>query len=60
MEIVGQVWDTILLGPMINILIVLSSVLFNNFGLTIIVLTFIFADSVCVAFLLTEHSCWIG
>ena len=41
MEIVGQVWDTILLSPMINILIVLSNVLFDNFGLTIIVLTVI-------------------
>ncbi len=41
MEIVGQIWDTILLSPMINIVIVLSNVLFNNFGLTIIVLTFI-------------------
>jgi len=40
-EIVGQIWDTILLSPMINVLVVLSSVLFNNFGLTIIVLTFI-------------------
>lgn len=40
-EIIGQVWDTLILSPMINVLIVLSHALFNNFGLTIIVLTVI-------------------
>jgi YidC/Oxa1 family membrane protein insertase len=34
-----NVWDIVLLQPMINILIVLSHYLFNNFGLTIIVFT---------------------
>ncbi len=34
-------WNLIILNPMINILIVLSSYLFNSFGLTIIVLTII-------------------
>jgi len=34
-------WDLIILQPMINILIVLSHFLFNNFGLTIIILTLI-------------------
>ncbi len=41
MEVIGQIWDTVLLSPMINVLVVLSHYLFNNFGLTIIVLTFI-------------------
>ena len=39
MEIVGQTWDLIILGPMINVCVVLSSYLFSSFGLTIIVLT---------------------
>jgi YidC/Oxa1 family membrane protein insertase len=34
-------WDIVILQPMINILIGLSHFLFNNFGLTIIVLTLI-------------------
>jgi YidC/Oxa1 family membrane protein insertase len=34
-------WDIVILQPMINILIALSHFLFNNFGLTIIVLTLI-------------------
>jgi YidC/Oxa1 family membrane protein insertase len=34
-------WDIIILQPMINVLIALSHFLFNNFGLTIIVLTLI-------------------
>jgi len=38
---VGEIWDLIILNPMINILIVLSHYLFNSFGLTIIVLTII-------------------
>jgi YidC/Oxa1 family membrane protein insertase len=40
-EIIGQVWDLIILGPMINVCIVLSSYLFNSFGLTIIILTLV-------------------
>ena len=36
-----QIWDTILLGPMINVLIALSHFLFNNVGVTIILLTLI-------------------
>jgi len=39
--LVGEIWDLIILSPMINILIVVSSALFNNFGLSIIVLTII-------------------
>jgi YidC/Oxa1 family membrane protein insertase len=34
-------WDIIILQPMINILVALSHFLFNNFGLTIIVLTLV-------------------
>jgi YidC/Oxa1 family membrane protein insertase len=34
-------WDIVILQPMINVLIWLSNVLFNNFGLTIIALTLI-------------------
>ena len=34
-----EIWNLIFLNPILNFLIVLSSVLFNNFGLAIIVLT---------------------
>ncbi len=37
----GEVWDLIILQPVINSLVVLSSALLNNFGLTIIGLTVI-------------------
>lgn len=36
---IGQIWDLIILSPMINVLVVLSHYLFNSFGLTIIILT---------------------
>jgi YidC/Oxa1 family membrane protein insertase len=36
---IGAIWDVVALGPMINILIGLSDILFGSFGLTIIVLT---------------------
>lgn len=38
---IGEVWDLIIVGPMLNGLIVLYSGLFHNFGLTIIILTII-------------------
>ncbi len=38
---IGAIWDLIALGPMINVLVVLSNYLFNSFGLTIILLTII-------------------
>ena len=38
---IGAIWDVIALGPMINILIGLSDILFGSFGLTIIVLTIV-------------------
>ncbi len=37
----GEVWDLIILQPVLNSLVVLCSVLFSNFGLTIIALTII-------------------
>ena len=37
----GAVWDTIIFQPVLNSLVVLCSVLFSNFGLTIIALTII-------------------
>jgi len=41
LEWIGQVWDLIILSPMINVLIVLSDYLFGSLGLTIIVLTIV-------------------
>ncbi len=41
MEWVGYIWDLIILNPLINILIMLTSYLFGNFGLSIIVLTIV-------------------
>jgi YidC/Oxa1 family membrane protein insertase len=38
---IGDIWNLIAMQPMINTLIVLTNYLFNNFGLTIIVLTII-------------------
>jgi YidC/Oxa1 family membrane protein insertase len=38
---IGDIWNLIAMQPMINTLIVLTHYLFNNFGLTIIVLTLI-------------------
>ncbi|MBA7521387.1 Membrane protein insertase YidC [subsurface metagenome] len=37
----GEIWDLIILQPVLNSLVVLCSVLFSNFGLTIIALTVI-------------------
>lgn len=37
----GAIWDLIILNPLINIMVVLTKYLFNNLGLTIIVLTVI-------------------
>lgn len=38
---IGEIWDLIILAPLINVVIVSSYYLFGSFGLTIIVLTFI-------------------
>jgi YidC/Oxa1 family membrane protein insertase len=36
---IGAIWELIILNPMINVMIVVTRVLFNNLGLTIIALT---------------------
>lgn len=36
---IGEIWDLIILSPMINVLIMVTGYLFNNFGLAIIALT---------------------
>ena len=38
---IGDIWNLIAMQPMINTLIVLTSYLFNNFGVAIIVLTLV-------------------
>lgn len=38
---IGAIWELIILNPMINVMIVVTRVLFNNLGLTIIALTLI-------------------
>jgi len=38
---IGAIWELIILNPMINVMIVVTKVLFNNLGLTIIALTLI-------------------
>ncbi len=38
---IGDIWNLVILSPVINVLVMLCSVLFSNFGLTIIVLTII-------------------
>jgi len=40
-EIIGNIWNTIILEPVLNSLIALSTMLGNNFGLAIIVLTIV-------------------
>jgi len=39
--LIGEIWDLIILSPMINVLIVMSGYLFDNFGLAIIALTIV-------------------
>lgn len=36
---IGAIWDLIILNPLINVMVWLSSILFNSFGLTVVVLT---------------------
>jgi len=38
---IGEIWDLIILSPMINVLIIVAGYLFSNFGLAIIALTLI-------------------
>ena len=42
MDAIGNIWQLVILNPLINVLIVLAHVLFNNFGLAIIVMTVVF------------------
>ena len=39
LDFVGLMWDQFILGPMVNSLIFLYAILFNNFGLSILVFT---------------------
>ena len=41
MELIGILWDGIIIKPMLNSLVLLYDLLFNNFGLSIIVFTII-------------------
>ena len=41
LDFIGLVWDQFILGPMVNSLIFLYAILFNNFGLSILVFTVI-------------------
>lgn len=41
MEIIGFVWNEVLVNPMTNFLIILSNVLFDNYGLAIIAFTIV-------------------
>ena len=42
MSAIGAIWQTAILNPLINVMIVLAHYLFGNFGLAIIVMTFVF------------------
>ena len=42
MDIIGQIWQIVILNPLINVLIVVAHFLFGSFGLAIIVLTVFF------------------
>ena len=41
MDILGDIWNTVIMGPMINGLVLLYYVFFNNFGLAVIAFTII-------------------
>ena len=41
MEVVGDIWNAVIIGPMINSLVLLYSVFFNNFGISILIFTLI-------------------
>ena len=42
MDAIGNIWQLVILNPLINGLIILGNILFSNFGLAIIVVTIIF------------------
>ena len=39
MEILGDIWNAVIMGPMINGLVLLYAIFFNNFGLAVIAFT---------------------
>ena len=39
MEVIGSLWDEALIRPMVNSLVLLYAILFDNFGLSILVFT---------------------
>ena len=39
MELIGDVWNAVIIGPMINSLVLLYSIFFSSFGITIIIFT---------------------
>ena len=41
MEIIGLIWNTFILDPLLNGLVLLYSVLGKNFGITIVVFTIV-------------------
>ena len=41
MDVLGDIWNAVIMGPMINGLILLYSVFFDNFGLAVIAFTII-------------------
>jgi YidC/Oxa1 family membrane protein insertase len=41
LEFIGFIWNQVIIGPMINILVLLYSLLFHNFGVAILVFTVI-------------------
>lgn len=41
MAIIGDIWNAAIIGPMVNSLVLLYSVFFNNFGISILIFTLI-------------------
>tara|TARA_Y100000590_G_scaffold145522_1_gene167367 strand:- start:13498 stop:14427 length:930 start_codon:yes stop_codon:yes gene_type:complete len=41
LQLIAEIWNTIIIEPMINSLVILYSIFFNNFGISIIVFTII-------------------
>ena len=41
MQLISEIWNTVIIEPMINSLVILYSLFFNNFGLSIIIFTII-------------------
>ena len=41
MEVIGDIWNAVIIGPMVNSLVLLYSIFFKNFGISILVFTLI-------------------